>query len=186
MKSQGLFESQGGPIILSQVLLNHFPFYCIGLLANIARQTGEINIMILVLFWFSFLFFHVFCQIWADWKWIWSTGGVLWWCRSQELCKLGCSNGSWPQDWCAMGHVQTRWCTRSNCKFKKRPFYCLEFSLHQLFCLLCIELVASLAFFFFLLICHIARKTLFIFLLQLFLFNIKFLDLYTNWNKNGT
>lgn len=40
--------------------------------------------------------------------------------------------------------------------------------------------------FFFLLICHIVQKTLFIFLLQLFLFNIKFLDLYTNWNKNDT
>lgn len=44
MKSEGLFESQGGPIILSQVALNHFRFCCIGLLANVTRQTGEIDI----------------------------------------------------------------------------------------------------------------------------------------------
>lgn len=100
MKSEQLFEGQGGPIILSQV--------CSYSSFSVCREFAHRNP--------SISFIYNLFLIFSDWEWIRAIGvgsrGT-----SKGLCKLGSANGSQPQHRGSVDHVQGRWCSWSSCTF---------------------------------------------------------------------
>lgn len=117
MKAERLYESQGGPIILSQVA-GMFPVHSIFL--TIVQFVGQKvcffgpNSLNCLINWWKFLSFLITCL--TDWEWVWANWEETGWTR-QILLRLGSKNGIGSWYWCTLGHVQARWCSRSYCMF---------------------------------------------------------------------
>lgn len=113
MKSENLYASQGGPIILSQVL--HFVF--------------SFNVFVEVIYFLSDL--KVMCK--ADWERVWD-GRKSFSTRREIICQMGSKIGCGAWNRSAMGHVQARWCPWScgkflcfSCNVDHLPFSASEF-----------------------------------------------------------
>lgn len=111
MKAEKLFEPQGGPIIMSQVIektlnLVLIIFFCI--MNNFCLG------LVSCIFWATTLK-RVFSEFSADREWVW-TYWVGNWSTGESLYKMGSTNGSGSWHWSPMDYVQARGCSWPNCK----------------------------------------------------------------------
>lgn len=107
MKSHNLFESQGGPIILSQVVYLSGFFIPISSLYNSCVCWSQIPLKLVQ--------FSCKLSVWsatADWEWVWATSQGTW-STGTSVRNMGCKYGSWIGHRRPMGDVQGRRCTRS-------------------------------------------------------------------------
>lgn len=130
MKAERLYESQGGPIILSQVSYKNLCTDKIDGFSFLSECTWFFLKFVLDMKWLCKVTKHLsFSSFGIDWEWIW-TYGIWTWCTRKSILKMGRTNGFGTWYRCPMGHVQARWCPRSYCKH-----YLIFFFLFSMFTL---------------------------------------------------